>query len=517
MSETSTESKAPERGVVTHVRVYIDRATVTRARRVACTPGVREIRFEGLPLEIETDTLRARARRDEVSVPVVSVSSRIAYAEPSSERREAVQKRIDEVEAKLRATQDAQGSDEHAAELLARYASLASDHLCVDWIDGDPAFDKWNEAFDALRGSHARLAGTSASRAEEVSALLRAKKELVREQLRLGDRPKSGHHATVTLDVPEGEGEIEVELSYVTRAAQWMPSYDARVEGDLAAPTVRWTAVALVKQVTGEDWRDVELVATTARPPLAEPPPELSKMTVSGRAAAPDRDVVARHDAGARLTGAGGGAPAAQAQVEHVAPGRVSVPSTSRPVRVELFEAQMPAKRRLEVAPMTRPVATWVLDLENTTGRVLLPGSVSLFRGPNYSGRTEVGFVSGHERFRLPLATEGGLRIARRTHPRPVKRTAVTGTQTYEYEHETSVENLGPEPVTIWVRDRVPVSRSEKVGVELVRFPKTAELEEETGRFAQPLTVAPGAKEKLEVVYRVTAPRGTNLEPPEQL
>lgn len=502
-------------GRVTHVRVFVDRATVTRVKREAVQAGLQEVAFTGLPQSVEPDTVRALARAGEAAVPVVSVNARVAYAEPSAKRRAEVEARLDALEAKLRASEDAQGSDEHAAAQLQRYAELASDHLSVEWLDGDPDFGRWAQAFDQLRASHARLAGVQAARHQEVKTLREQRAELERELHRLGERTSIGHDVTVTLEVPEGAaGEIEVELSYSTRSAQWMPAYDARLVEAEGGLEVRWTAVALVKQMTGEDWSGVSLVATTARPPLSEPAPELVKVFVSGRAAGPDRDVVARHDAGARLGGGGGAAPAAPAQVEHAAEGAVSVPSTARPVRVDLFESTLPAKRRLEVAPMTRPVATWVLELDNTSGRVLLPGAVSLFRGPNYSGRTELGFVTAGERFRLPLATEGGLRIERRIHPHPRRETAVTGAQTYAYDGSTKVENVGAEPVSLWLLERVPVSRSEKVSVEVDELPAGAKLDEETGRFEVEVEIAPGATRKIEWAFRINAPRGVGVQPP---
>lgn len=504
-------------GHVTEVRVFIDRATVCRQRTESMQEGLQTLDFEVLPSPLDTDTLRAQATLGQQNLAIIGVRAQAAYAEPSSTRMQQAQALLDEVEAKLRASEDAQDNDEHTVSMIARYAALTTNKLSLQWLDPDPAFDKWNTIFDQLRSSNAQLATSQAARAAENRRLHQRRAELEDELERLGRRTRVGHKVSVSLEVPAGGGEVTVRLHYVTRAAQWMPAYDARLEETEEGLQVRWTTIAMVKQVTGEDWSDVRLITTTARPPLSEPPPTLHKLQVAGFEAAPNREVHATHDAGARLGGGGGQTPAVAAQVEYEAPGQVHVPSTSRPVRIELFEAMIPAQRRLEVAALHREVATWVLDLENTTGRVLLPGAVSLFRGPNYSGRTELGFVQGAERFRLPLATEGSLRVTRRTHPQPARKTAVTGTQIFEYQTETKLENTGHEPIEVILLDRVPVSRSEQVQVERTQMPQGAELEEETGRFRLAVRVAPGATDKVVVAFRMTAPRGVSVQPPELL
>jgi len=504
-------------GTIDSVRVFIDRATITRSRTVQLQPGLQTVAFEVLPSALDPDTLRAQATSGAEPLSVLGVQCEVVYSEPTSARSDEVRARLERVQAELRALEDASGNDEHAVQMVSQYAGLATDALSLQWLDSDPEFSKWANIFDQLRDNTQTLASRQAERRFNMQQLQLHRDELEHEQLRLGQRTSKGHRVLVNVKAPPSGGPVHVQLSYVTRSAQWMPGYDARLIEGQDTLQVRWTAVALVRQTTGEDWSDVRVIATTARPPLSEPPPPLHRLQVAGYQAAPNRDVEATHDAGARLSGAGAGAPAASAAVEHEAPGQVSIPSTSKPVRVELFEELVPAQRRLEVAPLHREIATWVLDLENTTGRVLLPGTVNLFRGANYSGRAEVGFVQGSERFRLPLATEGSLRITRTTHARPARKTAVMGDQIFEYDTHTKLHNAGPEAVEVLVLDRVPVSRSEEVKVQRTALPHGTKVQEETGQLSLPVTVPAHDSTSLTISFRITAPRGVSVQPPELL
>lgn len=502
---------------VVHVRVYIDRATVTRRQTVTLQPGLHTVTFGPLPRDLDSSTFQARARAGDEILTVVGLSTQLAYKEPHAGRRAEVETQLDAQEAAIRALDDAATTDRNAVDLLANYAELATDRLSVEWVEPDPPFDRWLQVFDLLRERRAHLAATEAARKSDRARAEARRQELLTELARLGERKVVGQDVQVFLQLPEGQArEVEVDLSYGTPTASWMPAYDARVLDDSEAPQVNLLAVALVRQTTGEDWEDVELVATTARPPLAEPPPELMKLEVSGRPGVVDKEVVATHDAGPRLGGAGAKAPEAPptTSVEHAARGRVTIPSTGRPVRVELFSADVPATRRLEVAALTRPVAVWVLDVTNTSGRVLLPGAVSLFRGPNYSGRTQLGYVAGHERFRLPLGTEGSLHIQRKTHTHPSKKAMVTGAVSREYETHTTVENRGATQLTLWVRERVPVSRLEPVKVDRLAIPTDTKVDDETGLLETAVRVAPHAKQELSLRYRITAPSGFTLRIP---
>ncbi|MCK6549376.1 DUF4139 domain-containing protein, partial [Myxococcota bacterium] len=200
--------------------------------------------------------------------------------------------------------------------------------------------------------------------------------------------------------------------------------------------------------------------------------------------------------------------------VEHRAPGLVDVPATGRAVRVELFTVELPCRARLEVAPRERPVAMLVADLENPSGRVLLPGKVNVFRGPNYSGQASLPFVAAHERFRLPLGTDASVRIKRELKTEPEKKAALTGAVTHAFESLIVLENLSGAPVQVLVRDRVPVSRSEDATVKITEQDRTMEQSAETGLTTLLVSLSPRATREVVLGYKITAPRGFRISAP---
>ncbi|MBK6690455.1 MAG: mucoidy inhibitor MuiA family protein [Deltaproteobacteria bacterium] len=511
-----------ERGRVTSVRVYTDRATITRQRRLTLEAGPGGVRFGPLPTQLPTESLEAKAYRlvggQREPLRVAGIRAGIEYGGSGDARQKEVVARLEEVRAELSNLRDQDQHQERAANLLSHYAELATQTLSREWLDQNPAFDKWGQAFEHLKVGRFRLAGERAIRFAQKERLEEERRRLEQERSRLGRPEPLGLFVTVQLE-GDVNGEVEVELGYATPNARWVPAYDARwiAAGAEQKERLRLTAIALVQQSTGEDWDEVTLIASTARPPLSEPPPELKTLTVRGVAGGPDQQIVSTTKTEARLEGAPAGpgevaSPAAT--VEHQARGKVSVPSSGRPVRVELFEGELPARARLEIAPRERPVAIEVVELDNSTGKVLLPGTVNVFRGKNFSGQTQLPFVANKERFRIPLGTHAGLRIRRNAKAEPEKKGLVTGALTWLYEVRTTIENVSNGPIEVLLRDRLPVSQLEDAVVKVLELEKATEVDPDTGLTKLQLTIPPHSKREIGLAFKISAPRGFSLVPP---
>ncbi len=90
---------------------------------------------------------------------------------------------------------------------------------------------------------------------------------------------KQEHFVAVAVE-SQGAGEFELELTYSVRGASWQPLYDVRVainqntqaanaSDSEGALTLGYGA--MLSQQTGEDWTDVALTLSTARPRPGQP------------------------------------------------------------------------------------------------------------------------------------------------------------------------------------------------------------------------------------------------------
>jgi uncharacterized protein (TIGR02231 family) len=118
----------------------------------------------------------------------------------------------------------------------------------------------------------ARKREISVSRRELADQIRVLKQELKRMQ---GAQPRERYAAIVGLEVLS-RGEFTLELEYTTRGgARWQPLYDLRLLEEEDNPIVELMYLGQVQQSTGEDWLDVDLVLSTARPAVSAQLPEL--------------------------------------------------------------------------------------------------------------------------------------------------------------------------------------------------------------------------------------------------
>ena len=499
---------------VHRVRVYIDQGAVTWKLRVPATPDAPTVRFVGLPTAFEHETLRAEAWAvtgdERRPLDVVEVSSRSAAA-PIDDRRAAAQAELDRIDGELAALEDEEATDRFGLSRLERYATLATRKVSLEWMDKEPPIERWLETFDLLRKQREKSSQARQERQDRRQRLQIEKADRLAELQALGEGSASATEIDVGLAGDLAADAWEVELTGLTPDAQWMPAYELRLSE--APTTATLTAVALVRQSTGQDWSDVELFATTARPPLAEPPPALRRLEVSGVPSDEDRTVISSHEEVARLAGI---APtsSSRATVEHQA--TASVPAHGRAVRIELFSVEVPVSTQLEVAPAYRTTAIQAAIVTNVAG-ALLPGPVSVFRGSHYAGQTQIGFVGPTEQFLVPVGTDGRVRVERRVVQTPPRRSSLSSTATYDFSHTTTVENLSADEIEIVVRDRTPVSRSDAANIKLLERPADLSVDAEDGRTEVRLKLAAHARRQLDIAYRIAVNRGVSIEPPRDL
>lgn len=77
------------------------------------------------------------------------------------------------------------------------------------------------------------------------------------------------------------KSEVEMDLTYQVYDASWTPSYDVRIATDPVATTkaqMKLYYFGNIRQNTGEEWTDVQLVLSTAQPRLAGPLPKLGTL-----------------------------------------------------------------------------------------------------------------------------------------------------------------------------------------------------------------------------------------------
>jgi uncharacterized protein (TIGR02231 family) len=516
---------------VTAVTIFPDRARVTRTGRLPLTAGLHSLQVEQLPLALLPDSLRA-AGKGTARAKLLGVASRLEHfyetpAQAALQLEQQIQAvsdtDADQASRALVAEKEQKSLDALAGEsemfargLALRNRSPEEQGALLDFISG------------RARALQAEMLAVSRERRNLAKELDRLKRELSAVQ---SARPKQRYSAVVELDVST-PGDLDFELTYVVTGAGWQPLYDIRSSD----ASVEISYLAQVAQNTGEDWPDVAVTLSTARPSLTLAIPELDPWYVRPRAPmAPSGPMLARAMApqampapAAAAKAAGGGFQPGPAQ-EDLAVDSAAVSESGAALTYTLSgSADIPGSnepRKVNVAVLNfKPVVTYVTapkleqmcyrraEIKNDSHYSLLRGRAQLFEGDEYLGATAIDFVAPGQTFELALGADERLRVERELAARDVDKAFIIGDRRrIRYGYIIELENLRDTPQPVVVRDQIPVARDEQIKIKLdAADPKPSE-QSELGQLEWRFTLDRGAKRTLRFDFSVEHPRSMDV------
>ncbi|BAZ28268.1 hypothetical protein NIES4074_06990 [Cylindrospermum sp. NIES-4074] len=508
------------------VTVYADKALVTRRGVVSLTGVERELAIAPLPLTLLTESVRVSGTGT-VGVRLQGVSGdRLYTTEPVGERVAQLTRQIQQLEAEKRHQQaqiDAlalqssfiKGLREKTEEPFA--VSLARKNLSL------------SETLDFLNflgsqyGEYAIASGECKSQQQELDKQLQALRTAL--QNIQTPHPKESLSLIVAVEVA-GEGQFELEVSYLVDRASWSPLYDLRV--DSTRDSVNLSYLAEVTQSTGEDWLDVALTLSTAKPGLGTIPPKLEPWYIStpqpsiGRrrevmlppappmAASPaSRGMANEQEEEEYATENFIAAEIVTAEVEKVG-GVVTfklnssgnIPSDGTPHKTTIFNDDYPCSFEYVSIPRLVSFAYLQAKVKNSpNGATLLPGQANIFRETVFVGTTQLENIAPGQEFKLNLGIDEGLKIERDLIERQVDKKLIGGQRRITYGYRVVITNLLNQEAHLKLTEQLPVSRNEQIKVRLTRSNPQIQLGE-MGILEWGLTLPP--QEKREIHYQFT-------------
>ncbi len=512
---------------VVAAEIYTDRARVTRAGDLTVAAGRCSVRIGGLPVGLQTDTLRAsgagaaQARllgvRAEVEELIETPSERVAALK---NELDAATDAMNLIAARITVfDRDVQHLDALAAQAETFARGLALRERSVE---------QQGAVFDFLQQRRldlqARLSETRREHREAERRVDLAKRQL--NQASSGAR-RQRQVAVIDLDVRE-PGALSLTLSYVVSGAGWSPRYDIRIGG----ATLELGYLATVYQNTGEDWADVALTLSTAQPalslrvpeldpwPIMPPPPVMPPMPQPAAKAAGGAARMAFAAQSADLEMAAAPAPLraesaevqdAGASVSFKLPSRADVPGGGAPRIVTIAELPLDPRWDYAAAPRRTPAAFRRARLVNQTAYTWLPGPISLFEGDTYLGPSTLEFTARGQEAELYLGVDDRVRIEVEPTQRDVEKTLLGDKRRLRFGVRYTIENLQKTPITLQVRDHIPLPRHEQIAVKLETAEPRPTKQDDLGLLTWDLEFAPGAKRDIQLTFTVEHPRGLTV------
>ncbi|MCB1556842.1 MAG: mucoidy inhibitor MuiA family protein [Alphaproteobacteria bacterium] len=541
MPSAARAKDIPANSIIKAVTVYTDRATVTRVAAVDVPAGAQTVVFRDLPALLLPDSLRATgSAQADVTIGAVA-SRRVITRDLTSERERALNDQLETLQNRIRM-------------IDAEKQALAAQRAFLDGI-GKQAVSRTNEALAEMTlnpDQWAAAAGTIQSQMAEIfkaDVIYDLKKQetgveirKVQEelnQLRTGQR--ASYEVTIPLEASAAT-RLTLSLDYQVPNAGWRPLYDARLETESGA--LDMLQYGAVYQRTGEDWNDVALRLSTARPQRGASLPNLppwwvdlwdnsrrqksnlssvssfSSDTWGGQGDSLQENML---DAAPAFEEAAKTADFAVASVEtggfvteYNIPGPANVPADGTETKLMVGTFETDTALKVYVRPQLSTDAFLVADTILKGEAPLLPGQVSLFRDGSFVGNSQISLMRPGENFALFFGVDDQLSVTRKVLTDSRKDAGVIArNNTLERRYVTSLQNLHKMPVSLVVEETVPAPQNEKITRDIVKDETTPgyteNYEDTKGLLRWDIDLPPGATKKVELGWKLSWPKDQNL------
>jgi len=509
---------------VARVTLFEDRAEVVRRARCTVPAGVSWVRLGGVSTMVSDPSVlpslssgaaRVLASRVVRRVREVPVCADTEVRSAEADFRAAVTRRV----AADRAVESAVAHEARTAALIEAWiAALRRVPRAAQ-----AGLTGWRTAYEQLIAAAAdTLDGVAAAKAEQQAAQLDETRASLRQQQARRTQPR--FEAAIELQIEAAAAtELPLEVAYRVPCALWRPEHLCRLLSRPDGMQVAITTWATVWQRTGEEWRDVQLRFSTARPAQAASPPLLGEdnLRLRRKTDAERRSVVVEVREQAIATA---GLYRGQSAVEEM-PGvddggeplvfealrPTTVPSTGQPLRIEIGGLTLPCQLERVAYPERGPAVHLRATATLSGPRPLLAGPIHVVRGSELCGRGRVNYVGRGEPFELGFGIDDGLRVRRQVEESR-ETTPVVGTQKIARTIRLFVSNLSGERRKLLICERVPVS--EIRDVEVAIGPSSGMRYDPKDGFAQfDLDLEGHATRELSLSYRIEAPARVVLPP----
>jgi uncharacterized protein (TIGR02231 family) len=520
---------APSR--IDQVMLYPDAAIVTREVSVDIPAGSHEVLISDLPLSADPASLRVEASGSRRLV-IGGIDLRMGAGEVKPDvalvtKLKAAREARDRLQDKIEATE---GRKSMIQRLTERDPAPT---------DGKPfEIESWLRAVDAvgkgLQATNDELRGLRIEQAkldEEITVLEAA--------IGKPQAPQPRRFAAIAIEAAEA-GKATLMVSYRVQGASWRPVYDARLDTRGAKPGLELTRRALLRQRTGEDWREARVTLSTLRvqrgtaapiiqtqklgflePPAPAPMPRavqapapetLAMQAGPGRLrAAADQN---REVAAAELEAK---AEATAFQAEFTLPMPVTLPSGHEERSFRLASGNITPELQHKASPALDTNAYLETSFVLPGEAPLLAGEVLLTRDGAFIGRSRLSDKAAGDRLDLGFGADERVVIKRV----PVMREArepglLSSTRSEENRFRIDVRNLHAFPVTIQIVDRLPISEDQQITIERLADmtkPDLETIEDRRGVFAWNATLAPQEAKSFTTAWRMRWPQGRIVRP----
>ncbi|MFD1259319.1 mucoidy inhibitor MuiA family protein [Entomomonas asaccharolytica] len=506
---------------IKEVTVYTDRAAITRKAEILLPAGEHELSFNNLPVQLDNNSVQLNALSTVPTTILDVTTKQQARLEEANIRLQKIDQEIKQLNAQLNALADQEKLLINQQEFVKK---MQEGVLAPSKDATRPSAQELQNIMQFAKDNLATILEKQRTIVKQTTAL---KKQLsVLQNERYPIQQKTGYqvkNVVVRVNLQQA-GKVNLDLTYMIYGANWYPSYDARFDSRNNKLSV--TYLGVISQRTGEDWQNVKLTLSTAKPNLGGNAPELTAWLIN--------EATKVKPITPKLAGASGYASMAPAPMaamqEEVAVRQIasvdtgmtsasfniakptSLASDGSQQKVTITDIDLASKLQYITVPKLAQAAYLQAASINNTDFPLLAGKLNIFMDNRFITTGSLKTIMPKQELKLDLGVDEGIAITYKQLNRFTEKTGLTSCYNkVTYEYLLTVQNNKQTPETIKIMDHIPVSQDEKITVKLLSpNPKTIEQDKQ-GKITWQQTLSAGEKKETMIKFSVEYPVDMNI------
>ncbi len=521
---------------ITSATVFRDGARIVRTGKTEVAEGEQIISIGGITQHAHEDSFRVKGR-GLATLRGIDVKRVTKTFEAKGDTKKLLDQ-IHTLEKNKRTLQDQielqQNRITHQTNIMNQFSTEFGKWFSVreTSLDNLANMDKTNQ--DLIKDAKKKLRKLTREM-HDLDAEIRSLRENI-QRIQGERRTETLTEVLVTIDAKQSTT-LELEVTYQISSASWNPNYDV----DIGEGLTSLKRIAMVYNNSLEDWKDIDLVVSTASAKpvsIVKPDPfyvntfQATALGAYGSGGgleglmSADKDYEEEEVTAMEIDDMVGYEPEPEMTETYAAssetlggitvydvPGQVSIEANRDPSPITLTLEEFESKRLhfWNAYAMQEVVA----QDEITNGdSVLLPGDVKVYAAGDYIGETSIGLIAPREKFRLGTRASYDVKAEKKLLEKDTEKAGLTrGKQRRGYKYEIELKNFSKDEIEIRVVDRIPYSNSEKIAIEL-KEPSLGYKKFELGILTWETKMTKDQEISITYEYEIEWEKGLNIRPP---
>jgi uncharacterized protein (TIGR02231 family) len=504
----------------TEVTIFLRGAQIRNEANISINPGISEIVFENMPLNLDESTFSASSESD---ITILSVSYRTNYMNEKEQNPE-----VKKLQDSLRSMNDRKTIYTGQISILQKEEDFLNSNKSIGGQNTGFTAAELEKTADFIRRRYTDINNQRLAINQKIKRLDESIQNVNAQlgELNAGKKAKGEIVVNVSADKPVS-GKLAVD--YFMADASWTPYYDIRATEP--GKPVKLEYRAKVRQNSGYDWKNVKLTLSSNNPSLRGNKPNLGIWNIDfnqplsqyrlennaylGQApmAAWDeqkntRDVKEKIQSKTTADFTVMTENATSVIFDIKIP--YDIPADNKDYVVSIQNFELPATYEYYAAPKLDRDAFLLAKVSGWEKFNLISGNTNIFFEGMYVGQSYLDTRYTKDTLDISLGRDKGIAITRSKLKDFTQRKVIGSTMKETYTYEVNLRNKKSREIEIQVVENIPLSQNSEITVELLES-AGAEFNKEEGKLIWNLKMKAGENKSLRFSFSVKYPKDRSI------